>query len=118
MTQFDQRGQHVTGQQYNAGRDINFGAVQSSSDLTAQLEQLQQAISQATTRGLLPEDTGIDAEANLKKAVAQSKKPAPDKKKLLDYLNATKTLIENLAAAGGLVTVVVEAIQAVQKLFP
>ena len=118
MTQFDQRGQNVTGQQYNAGRDITFGAVQNAADLTAQLEQLQQAITQATTQGILPEDVGIDAEASLKKAVAQAQKPAPDKKKLLDYLSVTKNLIENLAAAGGLVTAVVEAIGVVQKLFP
>jgi hypothetical protein len=118
MAQFDQRGQQVTGQQYNAGRDISFGAVQNTVDFAAELEHLQQAVAQAAEQGLLPEETSIDVEAHLKKALVQAKKTTPEKKTLLDHLSATKALIENLAAASSLVPAVVSAIEAVHKLFP
>jgi hypothetical protein len=118
MAQFDQRHQQVTGQQYNAGHDISFGAVQNTVDFTAQLEQLQQAVAQTAEQGLIPEETSIDAEAHLKKALVQAKKPTPEKKTLLDHLGATKALLENLAVAGSLVPAVVSAIEAVHKLFP
>jgi hypothetical protein len=39
VAQFDMRGQRVTNQ-YNAGRDMNFGAVQTPVDLIAELEKL------------------------------------------------------------------------------
>jgi hypothetical protein len=50
VAQFDMRGQRVTNQ-YNAGRDINFGAVQTPDDLIALLEQLNGQVTQAQEAG-------------------------------------------------------------------
>lgn len=56
MAHFDMRGQRVTNQ-YNAGRDINFGAVQTPGDFVAELEKLNEQITQAKDAGLLSEET-------------------------------------------------------------
>jgi len=116
MSTFDQRDQHVN-TQYNAGRDINFGSVQTSADLVTELEKLKQQIAQATEKGDIPEDTATDAEYQVTKAIQQAKKPEPEKKTLLDHLTTTKASFDNIAAASGLVTALVGAIQVVQKLF-
>jgi len=116
MATFDQRGQRVN-TQYNAGHDIHFSAVQTSADLVTELEKLKQQIAQATESGILPEETATDADYQVTKALQQAKKPEPEKKTLLDHLTTTKALLDNIAAASGLVTVVVGAIQGVQKLF-
>ena len=91
MANFDMRGQRVTNQ-YNAGRDMNFGAVQTTEDLITAFEQLNEQFTQA-------------------------KKPDPDKKTIVDHLTTAKTLLEGVTAAGGLVTALTAAIQIVQKLF-
>ncbi len=116
MAQFDMRGQQVTNQ-YNAGRDINFGAVQDIGDLTAELEHLKQQFTQAREKHILSEETAIDAEYQIVKAIQQTKKPNPDKKTLLDHLNTAKGFIEGITSASGLVTALVSAVEAVQKLF-
>ncbi len=116
MANFDQRGQHVTNQ-YNAGRDINFGEVQNPVDLVAELEKLKGQFTQAQEAGVISEETSTDAEYQVTKAMQQAKKSDPNKKTILDHLNTTKALIENIAAASGLVTALAGAIEVVQKLF-
>ena len=116
MANFDMRGQHVTNQ-YNAGRDINFGAVQTAADLVTELEKLKSQLAQAQANGVVTEETATDADYQLTKAIQQAKKPEPDKKTLLDHLTTSKALLENVATASGLVTALVGAIQVVQKLF-
>ena len=116
MASFDMRGQKVTNQ-YNAGRDINFGSVQSPVDLITELEKLKGEFAKAKETGSISEDQATDAEYQVTKAVQQAKKPDPDKKTILDHLNTAKGLIEGIATAGGLVTALVGAVEAVQKLF-
>ncbi len=116
MTQFDQRGQQVTNQ-YNAGRDMNFGAVQNPIDLIAELEKLKGEIAQAKEADIVSDETATDAEYQVTKAIQQAKKPNPDKKTILDHLNTAKALIEDVAAASGLVTALISAAEVVQKLF-
>ena len=116
MAQFDMRGQRVT-KQYNAGRDINFGAVQTSVDLIAQLEQLNGQVAKAQEVGILTEETATDAQYQVTKAIQQVKKPDPDKKTIVDHLTTAKALLDNIAAASGLVTALVGAVAVVQKLF-
>jgi len=117
MANFDMRGQRVT-HQYNAGRDINFGTVQTPVDLITGLEKLKEQIAQAEQAGILNEETATDAQYQVTKAVQQAKKPDPDKKKIADYLTTAKSILENIAAAGGLVTTLIGAVEIVTKLFP
>src|SRR5207248_11097252 len=116
MATFDMRGQNVTNQ-YNAGRDINFGAVQSSTDLIAELEKLKGEFTRAKENGVINEGTAVDAEYQVTKAVQQIKQPEPDKKSILNHLNTAKEFSEGMAAASGRVTTLVSAIEVVHKLF-
>ncbi len=116
MAQFDQRGQQVTNQ-YNAGRDMNFGAVQTPIDLIAELEKLKHEFARAAEASIVSEDTAVDAEYQMTKAIQQAKKPEPDKKTIVDHLNTAKVLVEDIAAASGLVTALISAAEVVQKLF-
>jgi len=116
VAQFDMRGQRVT-KQYNAGRDIHFGAIQTPVDLLAALEQLNGQVVQAKEAGILTEETATDAQYQVTKAIQQAKKPDPDKKTIVDHLATAKALLENITAASGLVTALVGAVEVVQKLF-
>ncbi len=116
MAQFDMRGQRVTNQ-YNAGRDMNFGAVQTPVDLIAALEKLSGQVTQAQETGVLSEETATDAQFQVTKAIQQTRKPDPDKKTIVDHLTTAKALLENITAASGLVTALVGAVEVVQKLF-
>ena len=116
MAQFDMRGQHVTNQ-YIAGRDINFGAVQTPDDLIAVLEKLNGQVTQAQEAGVLTEETATDTQYQVTKAIQQAKKPTPDKKTIVDHLTTAKALLDNITAASGLVTALVGAVEVVHKLF-
>ncbi len=70
MAKFDMRGQHVTNQ-YNAGRDMNFGAVQTPEDLMTALEQLNEQFTQAKEAGVLSEETATDAQYQVTKALSR-----------------------------------------------
>lgn len=116
MAQFDMRGQQVTNQ-YIAGRDMNFGAVQSPEDLITELEKLKGELYQAKQAGIISEEEATDAEYQVTKAVQQAKKTDPDKKTILHHLNTAKSFIAGITAASGLVTALTGAIEVVQKLF-
>jgi hypothetical protein len=116
MAIFDQRGQQVT-YQYNAVGDINFGAVQNRMDVIGELGKLQREMTQARQAGVFEEEVATDAEYQLTKAVQEAKKPAPDKKTMLDHLSSAKTLVEGVSAAGGLVTALTKAVEVVQRFF-
>jgi hypothetical protein len=116
VAQFDMRGQRVTNQ-CNAGRDMNFGAVQTPVDLLAELEKLNEQFTQAKEAGVLSEETATDTQYQVTKAIQQARKPDPDKKTIVDHLTTAKALLENITAASGLVTALVGAVEVVQKLF-
>jgi hypothetical protein len=116
MAIFDQQGQQVT-YQYNAAGDINFGAVQNRMDLVGELGKLPREMTQARQAGVFDEGVGTDAEYQLTKAVQEAKKPAPDKQTLLGHLGGAKTLVEGVAAAGGLVTALTKAAELVRQFF-
>jgi hypothetical protein len=116
MTVFDQRSQHVT-YQYNVAGDLNIGAVQNKLEVIEQLEKIEAEMGRAIQASVFDEETATDAGYQIKKAVQQAKKPEPDKKKVLDYLKEAKSLIENVAAATGLVSALTKAAEVVQKFF-
>lgn len=119
-TVFDQRGQKVK-YQYNAAGDINLDAVQDRMEMVRQLEKLQAEIARAIDGNALDEDTGIDVQYKVQKALQQAKKLDPDKTTLMDYLNEAKELLVNVAtgagALGGLITGITQVIALVRKLF-
>src|SRR5260370_16797697 len=96
MAQFDQRGQKVH-TQYNVGRDLNFGMVQNSIDLVAELEKLKEEVFKAKQNGILDKKNSTDVEYQITKAAQETEEPKPDKKTIVDYLTTAKPLIKYLA---------------------
>lgn len=116
MAVFDQQGQSVN-YQYNAVGDINFGAVQNRLELVDELIKLKSEFDRAVQYQVIDEEVAIEADSKLKLALAEAKKPEPNKQTLMERINSAKTLIEGVAAAGGLVTALVKAAELVQRLF-
>jgi hypothetical protein len=114
---FDQRGQRVGGHQYNAEGDMHFGGEQRAEDIVRLLEALKQQLVQARQQGTLDMEVSTDAEDMVNKALQQTKKPQPDKKKFLTYLNAAKGLLEGVASAGGVVASIVNIAEMARRLF-
>ena len=112
MATFDQRGQHVT-YQYNA-ENINFGAIQNNSDLVEELKKLQKKLIRAIEQKALEGDSAIDAEYEMKKAMAQAEKLEPNKTTLLEHLNKAKDLV---AGVSGLFGAFGQAISSARMLF-
>ncbi len=117
MTIFDQRGQTVN-YQYNAAGNIDFGTVRNKVSVIEELEKLQSELSSAIDAGALDEDTAIDAEYQMKKAIQQAKKNEPNKKTIQEHLTNIKSMITDVTVLAGLVKGVSEAIKAVQVFFP
>ena len=112
MATFNQQGQTVQ-YQYNA-ETINFGAVSSTEDFSQQLKNLQAELKRAIESEAIGEENAIDAEANIRKAVLQAGKPAPDKKSLIEHLSSAKELVSGVS---GLAGAIASAITVVGTLF-
>jgi hypothetical protein len=115
MALFDQRGQHVN-YQYNAAGNINFGAVQNSYDLAAELEKLEAELTQARDQQAVDRLTAAKAATPLLEAAEEAKKPEPDKRSLLSYLDTAKDCLKGVAAVGGIVEAVTKACEWVEKM--
>jgi len=98
---FDQRDQQVQ-YQYNAAGDINIGAVQNQTELVGELEKLKAEVVKAKDSQALDEDTAIDVDYQLTKAITQARKPEPDGAAVVGYLSEAKTLIEGIVAVAGI----------------
>ena len=115
MTTFDQRNQKVN-YQYNANRDINFGAIQNNADVPVELEKLLTELQKAVKAGSLKDENAIDAEAKIKKAIIQSRKPVPNKKSIIENLQEAKELLKAFTVATGLVTGLAQAVEMVTRI--
>ncbi len=116
MATFDQRGQHVTGHQYNVAHDINFGSVGNRQELAEALQKLKADLADASNAQLIEAEIVPEAEYQLSRAIQQVQNPQPDKAVIVDHLDKVKTLIAGITSASGLVTAVTQAIEAVHKL--
>lgn len=103
--------------QYQVATDLNFGAAQSRGDFVTELEKLIGELWCAKAAAVLDEETAAEAEYRLSKASREAKKPHPQKKTILKYLNEAKALIEDFAAATGLVNLMAQAVQSVPNVF-
>lgn len=116
MATFDQRGQHVT-YQYNAAGNINFGAVERTDEIAAELKKLLEEVNKSIGVGALDADLGIDVEAKLKKTIAHVEKEAkPKKAVVLENIEGAIKLVEGVKSAAGLVSLLVEASEMVRRV--
>lgn len=116
MANFDQRGQKVI-YQFNSNGDINFGTVQNKSELADELKKLLPELSKAIQTGAIQDETGVDVESHIKKAIIQVEKSSPDKKSILQNIENAKKLIEGIASASGLVSALIQAAELARKFF-
>ena len=116
MTVFDQRGQQVT-YQYNAAGDMNIGAVQDRADLARELSKLGGEVEKAAAAGSIDKEVATDAKYQVDKAAQQAEKPAPDKDVIVKHLTVAKDLVNEVGAAAGLATGLLQAIDKVRVLF-
>lgn len=114
MTTFNQNGQRVSGNQYNIGGNsiVNVGQI------SGILQSLIPEIEDAQKIGSITHETATSVKNEVEQAIAESKKPEPNTKKVIEKLNGAKMLIEGLASAGGLVKLFVEAAEMVRKFIP
>lgn len=122
-TAFDQSGQTVFGPQTNIDGGVNTaggifnsgimttGAAPTQPTLAAHLRALQHAIVQAGQAARIDEETAIDVDAALQKAIRQADKATPDPQAILAHLATARDKLAPIPAAGGLV----EAIDAVSR---
>ena len=115
MAIFDQRGQQVT-YQYNAAGNINFGSVQNTYDLAAELEKLEAEIGKAREAQAIDKLTASRASTPLIEAAEEAKKPEPDKQSLLGYLSNVKGLLEGVTAVEGIGQAITKAYEWVEKM--
>ncbi|MEZ4677073.1 MAG: caspase family protein [Caldilineaceae bacterium] len=109
-TVFDRRGQTVGGSQTNIAGDVNTGGAfnsgfmeSSQPNFAVQLRQLRTAIIQAGAQGLLDEESVIDADAALQKALRQAEQPTPDRQAIRRHLLTAQGIAQNAGGAGQLV---------------
>ena len=113
---FDQRGQKVA-YQYNAARDINFGAVQNQASFGEELQKLRSEVGKAKDAGALTEEDAADADHQINKAAIEAKKDDGKSSTIAGYLETAKNILGKVAELGGLVTAVSKAIELAHTLF-
>lgn len=121
---FDQRGQTVLGGQTNIEGGVhtagglfnsgimNTGPASTQPTLAAQLRTIQTAITQAAQHGLIDEESAIDIDGALQKAIRQADKPTPDRHAIQTHLATASDKLTPIPAAAGLVM----AINALSRL--
>jgi len=114
MATFDQRGQTVHGNQYNAGQDINFNEAKSTDEFLQKLEAFKVQLEKAIEDKAITGENAVDAKYHVEKALIQAKETTPDRKKLTDHLTSAKEIV---AGVSGLAKAVAGAIAVIGSLF-
>ncbi|MGH8474968.1 MAG: hypothetical protein ACRER2_04225 [Methylococcales bacterium] len=109
MAIFDQRYTQVT-YQYNAAGNIDIGAVQNKLEWIGEIKKLRQELETAIENKALDQDSGIDAEYQLKKAISQAEKSAPDQPALIEHLSKAKELVSGVSGLAGAIGLAIETI--------
>lgn len=113
---FDQRNQKVNNQ-YNIAGNLDFGKASSQESAITELRKLLQEINKASESGAIDMEKSIDVEAKIKKAIVLAERKEPDKQVILENINGAKSIIEGLSSAAGLVSVFMQAIEMIKKVF-
>jgi hypothetical protein len=112
---FNQSGQTVQGNQYNAAGDINFENVSNRDEFASMLEKLQHDLDASMEVENLDEDVITDVEYHMKKAVQQANKPEPEKEVIQSHLGKVKDLIKGTVGLSGVIVAIGKAIEVIDK---
>lgn len=113
---FDQRGQQVV-YQYNAAGNINIEAVQNKNDLVEELDKLRLEVERAKEAETIDQDVAVEAEYHILQASKEAGKENPDKGSFSKHIGKAKALLGDAAAAAGLVTALLKAVEVADKIF-
>jgi Asp-tRNA(Asn)/Glu-tRNA(Gln) amidotransferase C subunit len=116
MSVFDQRGQQVS-YQYNAAGNINMHSGLNRNELAHELEKLRGEVERAKELRAIDQNVAVEAEYHLMQATKEVRKDKPDKSSFLEHVHKTKSVLEGVAAATGLVTALVKAVEIASKIF-
>lgn len=116
VTVFDQRGQHVE-YQFNAAGNINIEQVETTTQLSKEIEKLREEIARAKQSGVVSEEIAIEAQYHMLEASREVTSKEPNKSKLLEHIGKVKELLKDISALAGLVTGLVKLIEVAAKLF-
>jgi hypothetical protein len=116
VSTFDQRGQQVT-YQYNAVGNINIAAVRDKAELADELEKFVGEIERARETKAIDQEVAVEAEYHVLQASKEAKMKEPSKASILEHMGKAKALLEDVAAAAGLVTALVKAAEVASKIF-
>jgi len=117
MSQFDQREQQVSGNQYNAGHDINFGDIRTKDELVDALSYLREQVGQIPAESEEDEDAISDVKYHLEKASIEAKKAEPNKATIKSRIQNAMTVATSASVLTGLVINLDKVVAILDKLF-
>ncbi|WP_027518481.1 hypothetical protein [Bradyrhizobium sp. WSM1417] len=115
MATFDQRGQTVT-YQYN-GETINFYGVANRAEFAQQIDNASSELARALSLNAIDAASANDALEAINAASANARSQAPEKGRIVGYLEKAGDLVKGAAALGGLYLALTKAAEVAQKLF-
>ena len=109
MVTFNQEGQTVHGDQYNAkSMTFNIGKIENKVDFARELKSFNRLLDKAIAEKFIDAEAAIDVDANIKKTFIQVGSETPNKSKIVDYLSNIKSVVKPvtglLEAIGRLIT--------------
>ncbi len=113
MSTFNQNNQKVYGNQYNVGGDLIVNP-----EVSRILDNLILEVKKSTENGNIPNAVATKMQTQIQDVVAEIKKPECNKMTILEKLNGAKSLIEGVASASGLIKILVETADFLQKTLP
>ena len=115
MITFNQQGQTVHGNQFNAENITNnFGEVRSNTEFTNELKKIIELISLLETDNEIEKVTANEVTANINEAIVHAEQEKPDQDSISSYLGKAKELVSGVS---GLATAIGAAITAIGVVF-
>jgi YD repeat-containing protein len=112
---FDQRGQQVT-YQYNAAGNINIDSARDNIGLATELEKLVEEIERAKEAKAVVKEIAVEAEYHVMQSAKEAKSKRPNKGSILEHIGKAKALLDDVAAAAGLVTALLKAAEVASNI--
>lgn len=82
-----------------------------------ELEKLKAEVDRAKELRAIDKDVAVEAEYHLLQATKEARKTKPNKSSFPDHVGKAKALLEDAAAAAGLVTALLQAAEIAGKIF-
>lgn len=110
MAKFIQTNQQVQNQ-VNADSIgfVSFGNEQNNEELIILLNDFLTEVKKLAKNGNIEKDTASKVETHVKKAIAETKKPEPKKKTMLENIEGAKKLLEGITSATNLISTLIQA---------